>query len=90
MHLKQGDPIPDCSRMSVCGFGGTDFQPVFQRVEEMEKETTVDVLIYLTDAYGSYPKKAPRVKTFFVIPNLEEERENLKDFVPEWITCLAI
>ena len=90
MHLKQGDPIPDCSRMSVCGFGGTDFEPVFQRVEEMEKETAVDVLIYLTDAYGSYPKTAPRVKTFFVIPNLEEERENLKDFVPEWITCLAI
>lgn len=90
MHLKQGDPIPDCSRMSVCGFGGTDFRPVFQRVEEMSKETAVDVLIYLTDAYGSYPQKAPGVKTFFVIPNLEEEKENVMEFVPKWITCLAI
>lgn len=90
IHLKPGDPLPDCNRMQVYGFGGTDFCPVFRRVEELSEENEVDVLIYLTDAYGSYPNKEPEVKTFFVIPDLEKQQQEIAGIVPAWIECLAI
>ena len=41
----------------VKGGGGTDFNPVFERIKEEGLEP--DVLIYLTDLYGPYPEKAP-------------------------------
>lgn len=90
VHLKPGDTMPDCTQMKMYGFGGTDFRPVFRRVEELNEETQVDVLIYLTDAFGRYPLKESVVKTFFVIPNLDDQQETLKDLVPKWIECLNI
>lgn len=39
------------------GGGGTDFRPPFKKVEKMDIEP--EVLIYLTDMYGSFPEKAP-------------------------------
>lgn len=43
--------------VKIKGGGGTDFVPVFDRVnEEMEQP---DVLIYLTDMEGSFPSTAP-------------------------------
>jgi predicted metal-dependent peptidase len=40
------------------GGGGTDFNPVFNYVEE--EGLTPDCLLYLTDGYGGFPSEAPR------------------------------
>lgn len=90
-HIKPGDPFPDFTRMNVFGFGGTDFRPVFQRVEELGETSPVDLIIYLTDAIGNFPENPQRVKTFFVIPDLEKNGYLYGSFtIPAWIECLAI
>jgi len=39
------------------GGGGTDFRPVFTKVKELG--IVPELLIYLTDAYGTFPEKQP-------------------------------
>lgn len=70
------------------GFGGTDFCPVFERIEEMHKDGSlprVRGLLYLSDGYGSFPDHQPGYPTVFLIP--EEDRHGYS-FIPEWVTCL--
>jgi predicted metal-dependent peptidase len=52
-HYTKGDKI-DCN---LVGGGGTDFAPVFNEIEKWDVQP--DVLIYLTDLYGSFPKQIP-------------------------------
>lgn len=40
------------------GGGGTAFEPVFAEIEKMGLEP--DALVYLTDGYGSFPKREPK------------------------------
>jgi predicted metal-dependent peptidase len=47
----------DDLRGEVKGGGGTAFEPVFERIK-LENEYP-DMLIYLTDMYGSFPREAP-------------------------------
>lgn len=42
-------------KRKILGGGGTDFRPVFERADQ----DPPDMLIYLTDGYGSYPNRAP-------------------------------
>ena len=71
------------------GFGGTDFRPVFQRVEELRRSGElphIRGLLYLTDGYGDYPKQPADYPTAFLIP--EDPR-----FPPEevdWVTYLYL
>lgn len=51
LEISGVDEIPD----NCLGGGGTSFQPVFDKVEEMGEEP--DVLIYLTDLYGDNPRE---------------------------------
>lgn len=53
------------------GGGGTDFRPPFRKVEKMGIEP--EVLIYLTDMYGSFPEKAPKYNTVWLstTPNMK-------------------
>ncbi len=39
------------------GGGGTSFVPVFEKIQELQ--INPDVLVYLTDGYGSFPSVAP-------------------------------
>jgi predicted metal-dependent peptidase len=41
----------------VKGGGGTDFRPAFKWMEE--NDVVPDVLLYLTDGYGTFPEEAP-------------------------------
>lgn len=72
------------------GFGGTDFRPVFRRVEELRQSGAlprVRGLLYLSDGYGNYPDKPTDYPTAFLIPS--EDR----DYQPrgtEWITRLYL
>lgn len=45
-------------KIQMKGGGGTDFRPVFKKVEEVAS-IPPDLLIYLTDAWGSFPEKKP-------------------------------
>ncbi len=58
----------------VHGRGGTDFRPVFRRIEELSKDkffTCLRGLLYFTDGDGVYPELPPKYKTAFVVPGYE-------------------
>jgi predicted metal-dependent peptidase len=77
--------------VSLKGFGGTDFCPVFDRVEEIrEGGETIDALIYLTDGYGEYPEEKPDYPVYFVMD--EEDFEHCDEFcdMPEWINKVKL
>ncbi len=44
-------------KLHMKGGGGTDFRPVFDKVKELGIQP--ELLIYLTDCYGSFPEKQP-------------------------------
>ena len=68
--------------MTLKGFGGTDFRPVFAHIEHMIEKGEIrrlEGLLYFTDGYGVFPAKPPTYKTAFIFLNQEE---NVK--VPAW------
>lgn len=76
------------SHMQLKGFGGTDFRPVFQYVNNLitnNEFTKLCGLIYFTDGYGIFPEKPPRYKTAFVFV----DREN-NVTVPPWAMKLYL
>ena len=65
------------------GFGGTDFRPVFERIEELQKRhefSDLRGLIYLTDGLGTFPQVKPDYPVAFII--IEDDRQKAK--VPAW------
>lgn len=55
--------------MQLKGFGGTDFRPVFEKVNQLvaDKEFVhLKGLIYFTDGYGEFPARKPDYETAFV------------------------
>ena len=69
---------------SARGLGGTDFRPVFQKVEELRRArelTNLKGLIYFTDGQGTYPERKPDYETAFVF--VEDPEGNLPE-VPPW------
>lgn len=56
-------------RFTVRGFGGTDFRPVFDYIDNLRKRgelTDLKGLIYFTDGLGQFPEKPPDYDTAFV------------------------
>ncbi len=86
--------IDDMHRYSegihVEGGFGTDFRPVFEKVEELVKEGVFENLkglIYFTDGYGIFPEKPTEYDTAFVFVEDEDyEDEN----VPAWAYKLFV
>lgn len=71
------------------GFGGTDFTPVFRRVDEeiAKKEIhRLKGLIYFTDGKGTYPKKMPQYRTAFV---MIDNGQTIPE-VPPWAIRLVL
>ncbi len=52
------------------GGGGTDFRPVFDHIEKELPQTSL--LIYFTDARGSFPDEAPHYDVLWVMPEEAE------------------
>ena len=50
--------------MGIVGRGGTAFEPVFNKVEELQ--LTPPILVYLTDLGGSFPKFPPEYTTLWI------------------------
>jgi hypothetical protein len=72
----------------VHGRGGTDFRPVFLRLEELGKEkffTCLRGLLYFTDGDGIYPEMPPKYKTAFVVPGYECFAR-----IPDWVMKVRV
>lgn len=55
--------------MVLKGFGGTDFRPVFTKIEELKRQhefVNLKGMIYFTDGYGAFPHQAPSFDAAFV------------------------
>ena len=77
------------AHMTLKGFGGTDFRPVFAYVEELRKQKefhNLKGLIYFTDGLGIYPERKPDYDTAFVF--LDEDY--LNPTVPPWAIKLIL
>ena len=75
--------------MELKGFGGTDFRPVFEYVDERIKKhefTNLKGLIYFTDGYGVFPAHQPEYQTAFVF--VDDEYNNPD--VPVWAIKLVL
>jgi predicted metal-dependent peptidase len=56
-------------RLVLKGFGGTDYRPLFEHVNNLIKRkefVNFQGLIYFTDGYGDFPAMPPAYKTAFV------------------------
>lgn len=75
--------------MTLRGFGGTDFRPVFEYVEELRRAkefTNLKGLIYFTDGYGVFPERKPDYHTAFVFVDDEYQIPE----VPPWAVKLVL
>lgn len=80
------EELPQMDTYRLKGFGGTDFRPVFKRAEELQKSRTdlkVDCLLYLTDAFGFFPKEDPGYPVFLIVP-----KDYDSDGIPGWAKVL--
>jgi predicted metal-dependent peptidase len=75
--------------MELRGFGGTDFRPVFDYVDELLEAgefSNLQGLIYFTDGYGIFPEKRPKYDAAFVF--VGEEDYQIK--TPPWAIKLVL
>lgn len=70
VRITSGDEFDEYMRhMVLKGFGGTDFRPVFERVDQHLREhefVNLKGMIYFTDGYGTFPNNAPAYDTAFI------------------------
>jgi predicted metal-dependent peptidase len=53
---------------NLAGGGGTDFCPVFESLEKLQPRERPDVLVFITDGWGSAPDRAPSwCKTIWIV-----------------------
>lgn len=72
--------------MELYGYGGTDFRPVFERLDEVEKEEEViDALLYLTDGFGEVPSEQPKYPVYFIMRKDDAEYHRNYKSLPSWI-----
>lgn len=57
----------DVKKLQLRGGGGTDFRPVFKHALAMRPTHRPDVLVYITDGYGSAPQNPPPFKTIWAM-----------------------
>ena len=67
--LDPTDPVPE----SFPGGGGTDFRPLFERIEE--EGIRPSVFIHLTDLEGPFPEVAPNYPCIFVASETYSTKE---------------
>ena len=75
--------------MNIKGFGGTDFRPVFERVDQLVDKKEFKKLkgvIYFTDGYGHYPEKMPRYDAAFIFLGYDSQRPT----PPSWAMRLVL
>ena len=76
--------------MTLKGFGGTDFRPVFDEVDRLIKEKefmNLKGLIYFTDGYGIFPDRKPGYDAAFVFVN---DDVTFTPEIPAWAIKLVL
>lgn len=71
------------------GFGGTDFRPVFDYVEELKENrqlSNLKGLIYFTDGIGTYPAHPPDYQVAFAFVGTDDMRRS----VPPWAMKIVL
>ncbi|WP_066715977.1 vWA domain-containing protein [Clostridium sp. Marseille-P299] len=71
------------------GFGGTDFRPVFEYVDQLIKAKQIKQLkgmLYFTDGFGTYPTKRPNYDVAFIF--LKDDYSDAN--VPSWAMKLIL
>lgn len=80
----------DCLKgLTLKGFGGTDFRPVFQYVDQLIHQgefTNLKGLIYFTDGYGTFPERKPDYDVAFVFVDDECQQPQ----IPSWAIKLVL
>lgn len=77
------------AHMELHGFGGTDFRPVFQYVDQLIRDgafTNLRGMIYFTDGAGIFPERKPDYDAAFVFVN----DEGMNPDVPVWAIKLVL
>lgn len=78
-------------QVSVQGFNGTNFVPVFERIAQLREEgRKIDALLYLTDGEGRYPKEKTEYPTYFILPGKNYDRNRERAYVPDWIQTVRL
>lgn len=75
--------------VSLKGFGGTDFRPVFQYVSDICNKSGTDEingLIYFTDGEGIYPSEMPVFRSVFAVHDNGFDKSK----IPAWCTVIYI
>lgn len=86
--ISQADFDAYMQELTIKGMGGTDFRPVFERIEQEVQEgefTNLRGLLYFTDGNGTYPAAPPPFKTAFVM----NEDEDIPD-MPSWAVKIVM
>lgn len=81
------DEYLNCGKLRSAG--GTDFRPVFRRIDEMIQDRAFENLrglIYFTDGYGPFPADRPDYETAFIFVN---DDYSVPD-VPSWAIRLVL
>ena len=63
-EIEEASDLPALKKKGAPGGGGTCFEPVFDEMQKLGLDN-VDALVYLTDGYGSFPKKPPEYVTIW-------------------------
>ena len=77
----------DC--LSIAGRGGTNFTPVFERVEKLLEAGSIKKLkglLYFSDGDGVYPREKPPYETAFIFPDFRFLELN----IPEWVVKICL
>lgn len=92
-HITKQEEFDDyLKHMTLKGFGGTDFRPVFRFVDSMiEKKlfSNLKGLIYFTDGFGTFPERKPSYETAFVFLRNDYESSG-EPSVPPWAIRLVL
>lgn len=63
----------DINLLKPSGYGGTDFKPVFTKLNKEFKAGSQDILVYFTDGWGSFPNKKPKYQTIWMTTDAKAE-----------------
>lgn len=76
-------------KLQIHGRSGTDFRPVFKRIEQLRQEKklrNLKALLYFTDGDGIYPQTPVNYETAFVFYQEKERHQK----VPSWAVTLTL
>lgn len=59
--------VGEVDKLELKGGGGTDFRPVFAHLAALPKRDQPDILIYVTDGFGSAPANPPPYKVVWAM-----------------------